>query len=224
MSHGQALSENVEEYLEAIHRLSDGPGGASTTSLARRLSVTPASVTGMLRRLRQLELISYRRYHDITLTEEGQRLAHELIRRHRLAERLLTDMLNVPLDEAHEEACRLEHVVSPRLEQRIVATLGDPNACPHGHPMDLDANDVTISLLDAPLNVELGVARLENESPEIVRHLAARGLVPGAVVTVRGRDLTAGTVVLESSEGTNTLGVSIAETIRVWPPRRGKAR
>ena len=128
MSHGQALSENVEEYLEAIHRLSNGPGGASTTSLARRLSVTPASVTGMLRRLRQLELISYRRYHDITLTEEGQRLAHELIRRHRLAERLLTDMLNVPLDEAHEEACR-PCPVHPVKEARVrLESLAEPAA------------------------------------------------------------------------------------------------
>src|SRR5574340_927373 len=105
-----ALSESAEEYLEAIHRLSELSQGASPGSLARRLKVTPASVTGMLRRLRELGYIEYHRYREVTLTEEGQELAHSLIRRHRLAERLLTDLLRVPLAEAHDEACRLEHV------------------------------------------------------------------------------------------------------------------
>ncbi len=142
------LSESVEEYLEAIHRLSEDASGASTTSLARRLSVTPASVTGMLRRLRELGFISYRRYRDIVLTDEGQQRAHDLIRRHRLAERLLTDILKVPLSEVHDEACRLEHVVSPQLEQRISDALGAPEACPHGHPIELHAPDRTLSLLE----------------------------------------------------------------------------
>jgi DtxR family Mn-dependent transcriptional regulator len=220
MPHTNALSENVEEYLEAIHRLAERPGGASTTALARHLQVTPASVTGMLRRLRELGMISYRRYHGVALTEDGQRRAHDLIRRHRLAERLLTDVLKVPLDEAHQEACRLEHVVSPRLEQRIVDALGSPVSCPHGHPMDLEAVDAAVSLLDAPLNVDLVIARLENESPEVVRHLSERSLLPGAQVIVKQRDMTAGTVVVEASGETHTLGVGIAETVCVRSPRR----
>ncbi|MGD0110305.1 MAG: metal-dependent transcriptional regulator [Armatimonadota bacterium] len=220
MPHTGALSENVEEYLEAIHRLAERPGGASTTSLARHLRITPASVTGMLRRLRELGMISYRRYHDIALTEDGQRRAHDLIRRHRLAERLLTDVLKVPLDEAHQEACRLEHVMSPRLEQRMADALGSPVFCPHGHPMDLDAADAAVSLLDAPLGVDLVIARLDNESPDVVRHLSERALVPGAQVIVKQRDLTAGTVVVEASGETHTLGVSIAETVCVRSPWR----
>jgi len=220
MPHTDALSENAEEYLEAIHRLSDRPGGASTTSLARHLRVTPASVTGMLRRLRELGMINYRRYRSIALTEDGRQRAHDLIRRHRLAERLLTDVLKVPLDEAHQEACRLEHAVSPRLEQRMADALGSPESCPHGHPMDLDAADAAVSLLDAPLSVDLVIARLDNESPDIVRHLSERGLLPGAGVIVRERDLTAGTVAVETSGKTHTLGVGIAETVCVRAPRR----
>jgi DtxR family Mn-dependent transcriptional regulator len=174
----------------------------------------------MLRRLRELGMISYRRYHGVALTEDGQRRAHDLIRRHRLAERLLTDVLKVPLDEAHQEACRLEHVVSPRLEQRIVDALGSPASCPHGHPMDLEAVDAAVSLLDAPLNVGLVIARLENESPEVIRHLSERSLLPGARVIVKQRDVTAETVVVEASGETHTLGVGIAETVCVRSPRR----
>ena len=224
MSGFQMLSENVEEYLEAIHRLADQPDGTSTTSLARRLRVTPASVTGMLRRLRELGLISYERYRGIALTEEGQQRAHDLIRRHRLAERLLTDVLKVPLDEAHEEACRIEHVVSPKLAQRMVDALGEPEACPHGHPLDADAQDHTLSLLDAPLNTELTIARLNNESPDIVRDLVERSLVPGAPILILERNFAAGTVMLESAGKTHALGMSTAETIRVHPPRKERAR
>ena len=213
------LSESVEEYLEAIHRLGEDASGASTTSLARRLNVTPASVTGMLRRLRELGFISYHRYREIALTDEGQQHAHDLIRRHRLAERLLTDILKVPLSEVHDEACRLEHVVSPQLEQRISDALGAPEACPHGHPIELHAPDRTLSLLTAPLNVPLLVARLNNESSEVLRHLGEQGLLPGVEVVVRGRSTAAGTVVLESAGETRTLGLAIAETIRVHPPR-----
>jgi DtxR family Mn-dependent transcriptional regulator len=174
----------------------------------------------MLRRLRELGMINYRRYHDIALTEDGQQRAHDLIRRHRLAERLLTDVLKVPLDEVHQEACRLEHVVSPRLEQRIVDALGRPASCPHGHPMDMDAAEAVVSLLDAPLNVDLVIARLDNESPDVVRHLSERALVPGAQVIVKQRDVTAGTVVVETPGETHTLGIAIAETVCVRPPRR----
>jgi DtxR family Mn-dependent transcriptional regulator len=176
----------------------------------------------MLRRLRELGMISYRRYRAIALTEDGRRRAHDLIRRHRLAERLLTDVLRVPLDEAHQEACRLEHAVSPRLEQRMADALGSPESCPHGHPMDLDAADAAISLLDAPLSAGLVIARLDNESPDVVRYLSGRGLLPGAEVIVKERDLTAGTVVVEASGTTHTLGIAIAETLRVWAPRRNR--
>ena len=143
------LSESVEEYLEAIHRLSATPEGVSTTDLARQLDVTPASVTGMRRRLFDLGLITYQRYRDIALTPSGGRRAHEVIRRHRLAERLLTDVLGVPLAEAHDEACRLEHAVSPALEVRMAEALGEPKVCPHGHPLDPAAADRTMSLAEA---------------------------------------------------------------------------
>lgn len=222
MSSSTALSESVEEYLEAIHRLSGSAKGVSTTGLARQLGVRPASVTGMLRRLAELGLITYRRYRNIALTDRGEQRAHEVIRRHRLAERLLTDMLGVPLDQAHEEACRLEHAVSPELEGRMAEALGGPRACPHGHPIDAAAEDRSVGLTEAPLNRQLTIVRLDDESPEVVRYLAGLGLLPGARVVVKLREPRDGAVVVETAGVTRTLGPDLAAGVRVARVRRAR--
>ena len=215
-----ALSESIEEYLEAIRKLGKTPGGVSTSRLARQLGVTPASVTGMLRRLADLGLITYKRYRTVTLTASGEQRADEVIRRHRLAERLLTDVLGVPLEEAHDEACRLEHAVSAALEGRIAEALGGPEACPHGNPLDASAEDRTLSLLEAPLNRSLVVVRLENETPKVVRYLRGRKLLPGARVKVKEREPLDGSVVLEVEGDRQVLGPQMAASVRVRGARR----
>ncbi|UCC69434.1 MAG: metal-dependent transcriptional regulator [Armatimonadota bacterium] len=220
MPSSAALSESVEEYLEAIRKLGKTVEGVSTTRLARHMDVKPASVTGMLRRLSHLGLVTYRRYRDIALTPAGEQRANEVIRRHRLAERLLTDVLGVPLDEVHDEACRLEHAVSPALEGRLARVLGGPQKCPHGHPLDADAEDESLSLLDAPLNRSLMVVRLENETSEVVRYLTERKLLPGARVKVKAREPLDGSVVLEVAGDRQLLGPQIADGVRVRSARR----
>jgi len=215
-----ALSESVEEYLEAIRKLGKTPGGVSTSRLARQLGVAPASVTGMLRRLADLGLVSYKRYRNVTLTATGEQRADEMIRRHRLTERLLTDVLGVPLEEAHDEACRLEHGVSPALEGRIAKALGEPTECPHGNPVDIGAEDRTLSLLEAPLNRSLVVVRLENETPEVVRYLTGCKLLPGARVRAKEREPLDGSVVLEVEGERQVLGPQMAASVRVRGGRR----
>jgi len=217
---GETVSQSVEEYLQAIQRLSLLPGRVSTTRLARQLGVTPASVTGMLHRLADLGLISYRRYRRIALTPEGERLAQGLIRRHRLTERLLTNLLDVPLHEAHQEACRLEHAVSPALESRLADKLGAFAACPHGHPIDASRAEAGQSLLEAPLQRPLTIVSIEDESPEAVRHLAERGLLPGASVEVISRDPRDDALVLDVGGQTEALGRRVAAGIRVRAERR----
>ncbi|MFB3882202.1 MAG: metal-dependent transcriptional regulator [Armatimonadota bacterium] len=212
----------VEEYLEAIYRVSGKRNALSTTGLAERLNVKPASVTGMLKRLAEMNLISYRRYGRIELTVEGRRRARSIIRRHRLAERLLTDVLGVPLDRVHDEACRLEHALSPDIESRIADRLGESGVCPHGNPLDVTA-DRTVSLLDAPANRRLAITRLEDESAEVVRYLAERGLLPGAAVTVKRRDPLGSAVEIEVNGQAQTIGRALAETIWVARPERVRA-
>lgn len=220
MASGETVSQSVEEYLQAIRRLSLLPGRVSTTRLARQLGVTPASVTGMLHRLADLGLISYRRYRRISLTPEGEHLAQGLIRRHRLTERLLTNLLDVPLHEAHQEACRLEHAVSPALESRLADKLGAFAACPHGHPIDASRAEAGRSLLEAPLQRPLTIVSIEDESPEAVRHLAERGLLPGASIEVISRDPRDDALVLDVGGRTEALGRRVAAGIRVRSHRR----
>ncbi len=205
----------VEEYLEAIHKFGSSADGVSTTRLAGHLQVTPASVTGMLRRLTKAGLISYRRYGEIALTDEGDRRAHVLIKRHRLAERLLTDVLKVPLDAAHEEACRLEHALSPEVEARLETALGSPESCPHGNPIDAGADDHTFSLAEAPAGRALTIARMEDETPEVVRYLSERKLLPGAQVTLKKREALGSVLVVEVEGKRHHLSAALAETIRV---------
>ncbi len=213
------LSDSAEEYLEAIERLQHSPEGVSTTRLSKHLNVKPASVTGMLRRLSDLRLITYRRYGRISLTPKGQLRAHELIRRHRLAERLLTDLLGFPLEQAHDEACRIEHAVSPELEHRIAQTLGRPEACPHGHPIDVSVDDHTISLAEAPPGRTFTIVRLDDESSDMVRYLSERKLLPGRRVKVKLRESIGEVLVVDVGGQAHALGAAPAAAIRVRPVR-----
>ena len=222
MAERQALTHAVEEYLEAIQRFSGEGEGPSTSQLASHLKVRPASVTGMVKRLAELGLVTYRRYGRVNLTPAGQRGAKAIVRRHRLAERLLTDVLELPLDRVHDEACRLEHALSPEVADLIVRKLGDPEDCPHGHPIKARSEGHTVTLTEAPQGRLLRIVRIEDESPGVVRYLAERKLLPKATVRVREREPLGGGVVLEVDGVRQTLGRELAATIRVRSSRRGR--
>ena len=222
MAERQALTQAVEEYLEAIQRFSGEGEGPSTTRLAAHLKVRPPSVTGMVKRLAELGLVTYRRYGRVNLTPAGQRGARAIVRRHRLAERLLADVLELPLDRVHDEACRLEHALSPEVEDLIARKLGDPENCPHGHPIKVGSEEPTVTLADAPEGRLLRIVRIEDESPEVVRYLTERKLLPKATVRVREREPLGGGVVLDVDGVRQTLGRELAATIRVKSQRRGR--
>ena len=135
---GRVSTESTDDYLKAILELS-GPDGVRVASnaIAHHLAVRAASVTGMLQKLASLRppFVKYEKHHGARLTEAGKCRALEVLRHHRLLERFLHDVLDYPWDEVHEEAERLEHFISERLEDRIAAKLGDPETDPHGHPI-----------------------------------------------------------------------------------------
>src|SRR5712691_9739717 len=135
MTRDDRLTRARQDYLKAIYHLGGETGSVSTTQLAERLEVAPASVTEMLATLRTLDLVSYDRYRGASLTQQGAAAALQTIRRHRLIELFLVKMLGYQWDEVHEEAERLEHVISARMEQRIFEALGRPDLDPHGDPI-----------------------------------------------------------------------------------------
>src|SRR5271165_2445333 len=129
------FAESFEMYMKAIYRLEREGPGVSTSALATELGVAPASVSGMLKKLASDGYVEHEVRGDIALTRKGLEVAVGVVRRNRLAERLLTDVLEMPWDEVYAEACILEHAITQRVEERLIAVLGDPQTCPHGHPI-----------------------------------------------------------------------------------------
>jgi len=134
-----ALTDAIQDYLREIYKLGLDDGRVSVTALARRQSVSPASASAMVKKLAALGLAEHQPYRGITLTRSGEKVAVEVIRHHRLLELYLAETLGLRIDEVHDEAERLEHVISEELEERIDKVLGFPTHDPHGDPIP-DAN------------------------------------------------------------------------------------
>ncbi len=216
-------SPSVQDYLKAIYQLTRGGGRATTNRLAARLGVAPASVTGMLKRLsnEQPPLVIYRPRRGATLTPAGERIALETVRRHRLLELFLVRVLGYGWDEVHEEAERLEHVVSERMAARIAHLLGEPAFDPHGHP--IPAHDLSVPLSRAvPLTQAVTgahgrVVSVSDADPAVLRRLSALGLRPGTGFTVEQRTSVDHLVYLRLDDDGQTVvvGPALAEAIFV---------
>ncbi|HEY3229003.1 MAG TPA: metal-dependent transcriptional regulator [Roseiflexaceae bacterium] len=182
------LSPAVENYLKAIYTLQFSHPQVSTSLLAEHIGVKPASVTGMLKTLAEMNLVSYTPYRGVELTGAGQQIALEVVRHHRLIELYLVEALGYSWDEVHDEAEALEHVISEKLEARIAARLGHPSFDPHGDPIPTlegtlpDGDDV--SLADMDVGAGGGIVRVSDQHPDRLRYLAELGLVPGAELEV----------------------------------------
>lgn len=188
----ELLTDSIQDYLKIIYDLTEGGDAASTTALASRLGIAPGSVTGMLQKLSSTRpaLVSYRKYQGVTLTDAGQRAALEVIRHHRLIEAWLVQTLGYSWDEVHNEAERLEHVISEDFEMRIAAALGHPERDPHGEPIpsvDLVMPvDQSIPLSSLQPGQEATVRRVHARDLALLRHLEQLGLIPGASLKVLG--------------------------------------
>jgi DtxR family Mn-dependent transcriptional regulator len=215
-------SSAVEDYTKAIYALeSRAEGPVSTTALSERLGVTPASASGMVKRLGELGLVSHQPYHGVLLTEAGRRVALEVIRHHRLLELYLVESLGVPWDRVHQEAEVLEHVLSEDLEELIAAKLGDPTRDPHGDPIPTRELKIVEAETWSLESLEPGTrgtfARVSDSAPEMLRYLADRGIAPGAHLEVIDRQPFGGPVFVRfgENEDIHPLGGELARAIRV---------
>lgn len=204
-----------EEYLEWIYRLSKEKPAVNPQDLSRALKISPASVTAMVKRLGAAGFIEYRLHRGIFLTEEGQRVAAGIVRRHGLLERLLTDVLGLPWEKADEVACQLEHYVTPEVEERLAAFLGNPTTCPHGQPIDLEDPDFSLPLSELAAGEEAEVTRTMDEDAEFLRYLSELGMRPGARVRVSCRAPFNGPLTVQVGDTTHAIGRDAAEKVRV---------
>jgi DtxR family Mn-dependent transcriptional regulator len=218
-------STAVEDYLKAVFALETRLEGAvPTTALANRLGITPGSVSAMLRRLADLGLLAHEPYRGVLLTEEGRRIALRTLRSHRLLELFLVEVLDVPWDRVHDEAERLEHAITPYLEERIDARLGYPGFDPHGAPIPTSTGTISerdlISLSELPPHIPSVVRNVPDDKPELLRLAAALGLLPNVSITVLSRDPADGSleVISDSPASPRHVTHEVANSIFVNRP------
>jgi DtxR family Mn-dependent transcriptional regulator len=220
-------SAAIEDYSKALYALeARGEGPVGTSALADRLGVTPGSVSAMLKRLDALHLVMHSRYHGVRLTDDGRRLALEVLRHHRLIELFLAEQLDMPWDRVHAEAEVLEHVLSEDLEAAIAEKLGHPTVDPHGDPIpsaDLVVEEGDTSSLDALPVGERGVfVRVSDSDPEMLRFLSERGIAPGMALEVVDKQPFEGPIFVRVHGEDIVLGGRLAGAMRVRLATRGK--
>lgn len=184
------LTHAIEDYLKTIYDLAGTHGRASTNQIAEVLEVKPASVTGMVQKLASTKppLVDYQKHRGVVLTPDGEKVALEIIRHHRLLELFLHETLGYSWDEVDEEADRLEHVISEEFEERIAKALGDPTHDPHGDPIpsrDLEMpSSPTTRLSELRPTQQAIIKRVRDTDPDLLRYLSERDIVPGASVQI----------------------------------------
>lgn len=210
-----------EEYLQTIFWLMEAGLPITGANIAKAMQLSPPTVHEMIKRLEKDGYVTRSADKILHLTEEGRVEAEQITRRHRMIERFLTDVLGIPWDEVHEEAERLEHAMSPVLEERMRAAIGEANTCPHGHPID-GVREQGAPLADVDLGAQVTVLRFENEAESLLHYLKDAGLEPGFEGKVTAKDNE--TVLIESADGRHELTRTVAETVTVRadpapPPR-----
>jgi len=212
-----------EEYLQSLFWLQEAGLGMTGANLARAMQLSAPTVHEMIGRLERDGYITRAGDRSISFTPSGSEHAEGIVRRHRLIERFLTDVLAIPWDEVHEEAERLEHAMSPVLEERMLAAIGDARTCPHGHPLVAGARLAGVPLADVEPGASVRILRFENEAEDLLHYLKASGIEPGQEGTLA--ESNGEEVVLQAAGGARILLTrSVAETVSVIadpspPPR-----
>jgi len=211
----------VEDYLKAIYQLSEEGQRVSTSAIAERLGVAAGSVTGMLKRLAEQGLVEHVPYHGAGLTDDGTANALRLIRRHRVIELFLVEVMGYTWDRVHSEAERLEHAASDELIDHMARLLGEPRTDPHGSP--IPQADGAFRNASFPTLADLGVGRpailrrVRDATPDTLRYLAGLGLVPGTAIEVIDSAPINGPLTVLAGDAAHVLGRQLCATIQVEP-------
>ncbi len=215
----EKLSPPMEDYLKTIYLLRERAGAASTTAIAAALEVTPASVTGMIKKLAELKLVRHTPYQGVELTRSGEKIALEMVRHHRLLELYLFEALGYAWDEVHVEADALEHVISEEFEERISARLGNPLVDPHGDP--IPAKDGTIlavkerALLALQPGESAQITHINDTHAEMLRYAASLGLTPTTRLTLIEVEPFGGSLRVRVGKAEKAIGRELAAQIFV---------
>jgi DtxR family Mn-dependent transcriptional regulator len=213
------FSYEAEEYIETIYRLQNRKGVAKTKDLAQELHVVPGSITNTIEHLEKHNMVKHQPYKGVKLTVKGEKLALDILRRHRLAERLLTDILNAEWSDVHESACKLEHALTKEVIRLLEKRLGNPKFCPHGNPIPTEQGKIEEEechpITEAGLNEIYKVTKIVNGKKEKLLALANKGIKPDIPLYVVKKKPS--TIVLRVAGKEHTLSYNDATSVWVKP-------
>ncbi len=215
----EKFSPPIEDYLKTIYMLREREGAATTTGIAAALSVTPASVTGMIKKLAELKLVRHTPYQGVELTRSGEKIALEMVRHHRLLELFLIEALGYSWDEVHVEADALEHVISEEFEERMEARLGFPTIDPHGDPIPAKDGSFTAVKERALLAMTVGesaqITHINDTNSDMLRYAASLGLTPTTRLTLIDVEPFGGSLRVKIGKAEKAIGRELAAQIFV---------
>jgi DtxR family Mn-dependent transcriptional regulator len=219
MSVSEEISAVIEEYLECIFKSQEKSGVARTNDIVKSLGVVPGTVTNTVEWLEKEGLVTHKPYKGVKLTEKGRKIALQVIRRHRLSERLLADILHMECDKVHDAACKLEHSITDEIIKPLEKTLGHPKTCPHGNPIPTKCGGI-IEEESQPLTAlnerEQGtVVKITEEKADLLRYLDTMGLVPGASLEIVGKAPFNGPITIRVGRTSHALSREVASIIKV---------
>lgn len=212
------ITQAVQDYLKVIFKLASS-GNVSTNAIAERLQISQASVTGMIKKLSDLRLTTYKPYYGVELTKTGRKIALEIIRHHRLLELYLAEALGYSWDQVHDEAEKLEHVISEELEDKMAKILGNPTADPHGAPIPSKDGIIEerslecLSVIDAGQKVQ--VKQVSDKDAEMLRYLGDIGIFPDVMIDVMEKAPFGGPLLIKVAGKEYNLGERLTDNILV---------
>ena len=212
------LSQAVQDYIKAIYKLQEN-GLVSTTELSNHLNISGASVTGMVKKMSAMGIVEYNSYKGVRLTPAGEKIALEIIRHHRLLELYLKEVMGFSLEKVHEEACRMEHVISTEFADKLNELLGDPKFDPHGHPIPTKFGTIDESIEkainDYPEGTSLIIRSLFDEDPKLLAYLEEINLVPNVIVKILKIEPFYGPIIIQYDNTERVIGHEVASCIFV---------
>ena len=220
MSVAAEVSPTIEEYLEAIYKLQEREGAAKTTELAKELKVALGTITNTVESMEKQSLIVHQPYKGVRLTAKGRKIALDVVRRHRLSERLLVDILRLEWSKAHDAACKLEHAFADKeLSRPLEKALGNPKTCPHGNPIPSESGRLVEEQSETLMSLDAGekgvIVKVTDEREDILQYLGKLGLIPGALVEVDEKAPFNGPIMVRVGNANYALGRNVASVIWV---------
>ena len=213
------ITQAVQDYLKIIFKLANNGKAVSTNAIAEKLQISQASVTGMIKKLSDLKLTTHRPYYGVELTQTGRKIALEIIRHHRLLELYLAEALGYSWDQVHDEAEKLEHVISEEFEDKMAKILGNPTADPHGAPIPSKDGLIEertlecLSVIDAGQKVQ--VKEVSDKDPEMLRYLGDIGIFPEVMIDVMEKAPFGGPLLIKVAGKEYNLGERLTDNILV---------